>query len=75
MFFVVALKLEPGPQELKMQAEELTGVQWMTLEEYFAVPFTATRPLFRQIHAACRAYADGTYRCGVETRMCHDWAA
>ena len=32
------------------------------LEEYFAEPFTAARPLFKQIHAACRAYANGTYR-------------
>lgn len=45
-----------------MQEDELVGVQWMPLEEYFAVPFTAGRPLFRQIHAACRAYADGRYR-------------
>jgi hypothetical protein len=25
-------------------------------------PFTASRPLFRQIHAAIRAYVDGGYR-------------
>ncbi|KAL4429161.1 hypothetical protein ABPG77_010140 [Micractinium sp. CCAP 211/92] len=62
MFFVVALQLEPGPQELRMQEDELVGVQWMPLEDYFAIPFTATRPVFQKIHAACRAYADGTYR-------------
>ncbi|PSC72444.1 Nudix hydrolase 8 [Micractinium conductrix] len=62
MFFVVALKLEPGPQVLQMQEDELVGVRWMPLEEYFAEPFTAARPLFKQIHAACRAYANGTYR-------------
>ena len=46
-----------------MQEDELVGVQWMPLEEYLAVPFTATRPLYRQIHAVCVAYANGTYRC------------
>jgi hypothetical protein len=45
-----------------MQEDELVGVQWMPLEEYLAVPFTATRPLYRQIHAVCVAYANGTYR-------------
>lgn len=61
-FFVVALKLEPGPQELCMQEDELVGVQWMTLDEYVAIPFTATRPLFQKIHSTCLAYANGTYR-------------
>lgn len=99
-----------------MQEDELVGVQWMPLEDYFAIPFTATRrvaachacvaaaragacaarrhpplaaaqagaparvvvsplhaaqpcrPLFQKIHAACRAYADGTYR-RVQGRM------
>lgn len=77
-----------------MQEDELVGVQWMPLEEYFEIPFTATRqggavpacraaarlhacrrpdgstpapagrcrPVFQKIHAACRAYANGTYR-------------
>jgi hypothetical protein len=38
----------------------------MPLEEYLAIPFMASRPLFRQIHAAIRGYADGEYRC----RLC-----
>lgn len=33
----------PLPQELRMQEDELVGVQWMPLEDYFAIPFTATR--------------------------------
>ena len=52
----------PPLQELRMQEDELVGVQWMPLEEYLAVPFTASRPLYRQIHAVCVAYANGTYR-------------
>ncbi|EFN58169.1 hypothetical protein CHLNCDRAFT_11561, partial [Chlorella variabilis] len=63
MFFVVALKMEAGPQarELCMQEDELVGVRWMGLEEYLAVPFTAARPLFQKIHAAILAYVNGTY--------------
>ncbi|KAI7844105.1 hypothetical protein COHA_002245 [Chlorella ohadii] len=66
MFFCVGLKLEPGPQELSMQEDELVGVRWMPLAEYLAIDFHASRPLLRQIQAACVAWADGTYRglCG-----------
>lgn len=45
-----------------MQEDELVGVQWMPLEEYVAIPFMSSRPLFRQLHAVLQAYADGSYR-------------
>ena len=49
-------------QELSMQEDELVGVRWMPLAEYLAIDFHASRPLLRQIQAACVAWADGTYR-------------
>ncbi|KAL4858595.1 Nudix hydrolase 2 [Chlorella vulgaris] len=83
MFFVVALKLLPGPQaralkflpccrlspmqELVMQEDELVGVRWMPLQEYLDVPFMASRPLFQQIHSTILQYVDGDYR-GLQGR-------
>ena len=32
-----------------------------------SIPFTATRPLFRKLHAMCTAYADGAYQ-GLQGR-------
>lgn len=61
MFFVVALKLTEPDQVLRLQEDELVGVQWMPLEEYLAIPFHATRPLYNKIQSACLAYADGSY--------------
>lgn len=49
-------------QELRMQEDELVGVRWMPLDEYLAIDFHASRPLLRQIQAACVAWADGKYR-------------
>ena len=34
----------------------------MPLDEYLELPFTANRPLFRQVNAVCLAWANGTYR-------------
>lgn len=67
MFFVVALKLLAGPQELVMQEDELVGVRWMPLQEYLDVPFMASRPLFQQIHSTILQYVDGDYR-GLQGR-------
>lgn len=52
----------PCTQELRMQEDELVGVQWMPLDEYLAIDFHTSRPLLRQIQAACVAWADGKYR-------------
>ncbi|GAB4824032.1 hypothetical protein N2152v2_011078 [Parachlorella kessleri] len=60
-FFVVALRPQPGQQELTVQEDELVGAQWMPLEEYVDMPFTQSRPLLRKIAEKCLAYANGTY--------------
>ena len=52
----------PLLQTLVRQEEELDALRWMPLDEYLALPFTATRPLFRQVNAVCLAWANGTYR-------------
>lgn len=49
-------------QELRMQEDELVGVRWLPLSEYLAIDFHSSRPLLRQIQAACVAWADGKYR-------------
>ncbi len=46
-----------------MQFDELVGLQWMALEDYFNITFTAASPLFQRIHSTIRAYVDGNYRC------------
>lgn len=45
-----------------MQEDELVGVRWLPLAEYLAIDFHSSRPLLRQIQAACVAWADGKYR-------------
>ncbi|EIE25358.1 hypothetical protein COCSUDRAFT_6454, partial [Coccomyxa subellipsoidea C-169] len=60
-FFVVALKPEPGQLELVMQEDELEAVAWMPLAEYAAMPFQASRPIWKQIVDCCVAYAKGEY--------------
>lgn len=45
-----------------MQEDELEAVQWMPLEEFLATPFITSRPVLRQLHAACLAYADKKFR-------------
>jgi hypothetical protein len=61
MFFLVALELEPGPQTLSAQEDEIEAVAWLGLEEYAGMEFTASRPLLRKLMERCIAYADGEY--------------
>ncbi|KAK9820304.1 hypothetical protein WJX72_008756 [[Myrmecia] bisecta] len=61
-FFVMALRPEEGQTQLVKQEDELEAVQWMPIEEYAAIPFTATRPLFKVIIDRCVAYSEGRFR-------------
>ncbi len=44
-----------------MQEDELEAVAWMPLAEYAAMPFQASRPIWKQIVDCCVAYAKGEY--------------
>lgn len=61
MFFVLALELEEGVQELVPQADEVSAVGWISVEEYCAQEFHASRPLLVKIMERCAAWVDGRY--------------
>ncbi|KAL6782076.1 hypothetical protein ACKKBF_B10585 [Auxenochlorella protothecoides x Auxenochlorella symbiontica] len=60
MFFLMALKPEPGQEKVSFQAAELECAAWMPLDDYVALP-THT-PLNLRLMNSCLAYLDGSYR-------------
>lgn len=65
MFFLVALKPEPGQEEVTFQASELEAARWMPIDEYASLQGLSAFSL--RLMACCRAYLDGSYR-GIWTR-------
>ena len=73
LFFVVALRPEEGDSDeaqaamaldsskLVPQEEEVCAARWMPLEEYCAMPWLASRPLWSRVAKACEAHARGKY--------------
>jgi len=61
MFFVVALELEEGEQQLVAQEDEIEAVAWQPISEFSANPFMLERPLLRKIMERCVAYSKGQY--------------
>lgn len=61
LFFVVALRPEPGQGNPVPQEDEIEEAKWMPLEEYANLDFLRSRTLLRKMTECCVAYADGDY--------------
>eukprot|EP00887_Chlorella_sp_A99_P002056 scaffold18.g2056.t1 len=75
LFFVTALRPEPGQEVLTPQAEEVVAAAWMPLEEFAALPFYRNRPLFHRIVGTCVAWADGRYKGLQGVKLAHGESA
>ncbi|KAK9786174.1 hypothetical protein WJX73_000075 [Symbiochloris irregularis] len=62
LFFVCALRPEPGQRDLVPQESELAAAAWLPLQEFGALEFLRQRPLHAIILDKCLAYAQGTYK-------------
>lgn len=58
LFFVVGCRVSGG-EEIAVQQSELEDAKWMPLDEYAAIGFMRSRPLYAKIVDRCVAWARG----------------